>query len=259
MFLSILIPVFDGRIHLLDLTLQSIKRQNVSISYEIIILNDGTRNNGSEDLATKYGCKYIFTGQRNTEEKIYWRTAAFSFNIGIRQAKGDLIILQEPEVYHFDNNHINKLIMPHLEKINNIATHPKRVYIDTGVLLDKIEKQEVLNDDVLQQVVNNYHSYFWYSLCLKKETLLNVNGIDEAFLGQCFDDGQFFDVLVNSGVKFIPTDSDCIHLFHPRQHTPHWQYNKDLYDLLKNNTKNNLSKPNWGQNDWVNIWGESGV
>ncbi len=257
MYLSILIPTFDGRIYpYLDLTLQSIKKQNIlSVEYEIIVLNDGTLGNGSEVLAKKYGCKYIFTGQRNinNKNKIYWRTAAFSFNIGIKKSLGDIILCQEPEVYILDVNQVEKMIQLHIKE-DKIAVHPKKVYIDTGVLLDIIKNGNLPSRQLLDQIQNSYHEYFWYSLMLKKKDLLATNGWEETMHGECYDDGLFYDVLKNYGIKFIPLDSECVHMFHVRQNTPHHEYNKKRYEELRNNCKNNLTVPNWGNNEWVNFW-----
>jgi cellulose synthase/poly-beta-1,6-N-acetylglucosamine synthase-like glycosyltransferase len=214
--LSILIPVFDGRVDLLELTLQSIKRQSIMIDYEIIILNDGTKNNQSEQLASKYNCKYIFTGQRNINNRIYWRSASWPFNIGIKECTRDLLLLQEPEVYHLNNNSINQLVALHLKE-ENIVTHLNRVYIDDKSILQTIKDNRKITKELLAKFQNNYHAHYWYSLCIRKSILIEMRGISELMYGSCYDDGLFYDQLINKKLKFIKIESaEAVHLFHPR-------------------------------------------
>jgi glycosyltransferase involved in cell wall biosynthesis len=256
MFLSVLIPVFDGRVHLLEYTLQSIKKQSISIESEIIILNDGTLNNGSEELAKKYNTKYIFSGHRNVNGKIYWRTAGYAFNIGVKQCKGDLLLFQEPEVFHLNSDHINKLIEPHLTT-DKIATHPEQVYIDTGVLLDIVKKNQIPSKEILSNFVNNYHCWFWYSLCMKKQIIYDINGFSESEMpGSCYDDADFYERLINYGIKFISIkDLLTIHLFHPRTTVGHHDYNKIQYEKLKGTIIRNQNH-NWGTNEWINFFND---
>jgi glycosyltransferase involved in cell wall biosynthesis len=248
MKLSIIIPTFNGRVTLLEHTLKSIRRQSTDFDYEILIVNDGTSNNGSKELAEKYNAEYIFSGQRNENGIIKWRSAAWAINLGIRRAKGELILINEPEVYHTNLRHLQKLVDPHLDN-KNIASHPEKVLIDTNILLREIENGREPSEELQQQIVNFYHAHFFYSLCLSKQSLLNVNGMDEGFTCGCYDDLLFDTILRNSGVKYHPIEGlNCIHLFHPRASTPNWALNKERYERLKDNVINNVETPNWGIN-----------
>jgi len=252
MKLEILIPVFDGRVDLLNYALQSIKTQKIEISYTITILNDGKEDNKSKELANKYDCNYIFTGQRNVNQ-IYWRSAAWPFNIGIKQSKADLILLQEPEVYHIYNNSINEMVAPHLTEMN-IATHLKKIYIDNNTILPILQNNQKIRKENLDKIENNYHAHFWYSLCLKKETLIEMRGISELMHGSCYDDGLFYDQLINRKIKFTAIDkAEAVHLYHPRINCRFHEYNKQKYEELKN-TKINNKNIDWGMNKWINFF-----
>jgi hypothetical protein len=202
----------------------------------------------------KLKIKYIFLGQRNINEinKLYWRDAGFAINYGLKHCSGELVLINEAEVYNIDCNQINKMIEPHLTQ-QKLITHPKRVYIDTGILLNQIEKGIEPTTEVLSKIENFYHAHFHYSIMLYKKELINIGGWDEDFLGSCYTDGDINDRLEMNGMKFVPLDLECIHLFHPRINCIGWDYNKRLYEERKNIIIRNQDKQ-WGMNIWHNIF-----
>ena len=114
--LSLILPCFF-RAKLLNLSLWSIVQQKIKYDLEIVVLNDCIKDN-TEEICSKYkdklNIKYIFTGQRNENSFIHTRIPGFAINIGVKQCKGEIIILSSPEVFHL-NNSINLIVEPLLK------------------------------------------------------------------------------------------------------------------------------------------------
>ena len=114
MKVSIILPCFK-RMNYLNYSLWSLSQQNISYDIETIILNDYLSNGEAESICNKYkdklNIRYIFTGQRHTKEKIIRRDQGFVLNIGVKKAKGDIIILTGNGIFHL-NNSIDLIVNP---------------------------------------------------------------------------------------------------------------------------------------------------
>jgi predicted glycosyltransferase involved in capsule biosynthesis len=257
--LSILICTFSGRQHLLDLTLLSLEKQVISHKYEIIVIDDGIPEDGVKLICNKHpllNIRYVFLGQRNInpENRTYWRDAGFALNWGIKNCNSELLLFHEAEIYCLDNKHIEKMITPHLER-DKIITHPSKVYIDTGILLNVIKNNIEPSKELLNQIQNFYHAHFHYSLMIRREHMINIGGWDEKYLGQCWTDGNLDNRLRRYGMNYVPVESECIHLYHDRINTPNHKYNQALYDEdEKNQVIIANGNKDWGQNNWKNIF-----
>ena len=86
-----------NRGHLLRKSLECYANQLLSVPFEIIVLDDGSSDDTEDvvrDWANDIDIKYVALW---TNKKV-WRDCAMTLNMGIRAAKGDVIICTHPEV-----------------------------------------------------------------------------------------------------------------------------------------------------------------
>ena len=93
---SIIIPTFN-RNELLKYGLTSISKQVTAFPYEIIILNEYI-DDESSILAKQFNARYIITRPEMTKETVSWRCPGYAINHGVKQAKGEYIIIACPEI-----------------------------------------------------------------------------------------------------------------------------------------------------------------
>ena len=244
MQLSILIPTYL-RNHLLEIGLQSIKDQNITVPYEVIVLNDAQPDE-SENICNNFNAQYIFTGQRNTEQ-LKWRCPGFAINIGIKEALGELILITSPEIYYLTPNCLNKMIELALSNTKSL-TIPEIGYDDA--------KNTFFNNLDLNRC-NFLNIEYPFCMLIHKRELLDIGGYDEAFTGFAYDDSDITHRLLRNGCIYQKAlEQKIVHLFHgERTNTSRigllnrpqaLQYNKDLYLKSLNIIKRNVNKK-WGK------------
>src|SRR5437868_2541424 len=93
---SVVLSTYN-RSHLLCRSLTCYAQQQLNVPFEIIVIDDGSEDDTSE-LCNTYAhhidLKYI----RLHKPAGLWRDCATTINMGIRAAKGDLVIPTHPEV-----------------------------------------------------------------------------------------------------------------------------------------------------------------
>lgn len=260
---SIIIPSFN-KVKLLEHTLNAYVEQDKPFPYEIIILNDyllddsTTVNMATETLVSKFLNKlnifYLFSGKRNTKEEIKWRIPGFAFNIGVKKATGNIILLTCPEIYPMTKDCLLKTITPLLSK-EKIITHPISVKDDRN---EEFLKDLENNHGKLTKTIVDYEKLEplkeWYPffLAMHKKEYIDIGGFDEDFLGNCYDDADIYNRLKLNGCTFLPIEeSKVLHLFHQRldytseQIMKEQEYNKKLYYERENIIIRNVGR-DWG-------------
>jgi hypothetical protein len=245
---SILITTFK-RDHLLKWNLKSLARQNIDYDFEVVILDEYHETENMKALVLEYidvlNIRYINTG-KNKKAPDEWRVPGFAFNIGIKQAFGDYIILSCAEIYSKGNT-INELIKPLLTNLKILST-PNNFYDDrTGDYLKCLEKG--LPEKL--PIGSNLNKLLPFFMAFSKSELFDIGGYDEDFKGIAREDDNFIGRLKNNGCKYAFVNSEAIHLFHERfdyqkiDIKPFVMYNDKLYKERLNDKKANVSK-NWG-------------
>lgn len=96
-----IVTAYYNRKLLFKRTLDSLRFYENKFEFEIIAVDDGSSNaERLEDLIVEY--PYLRVHRILPEEKWY-SNPCIPFNIGIALARGEKIILQNPECYHFNN------------------------------------------------------------------------------------------------------------------------------------------------------------
>lgn len=248
MKVSIIIPSFK-RAHLLQWNLLSLSKQTIPFDFETIVLNDGLPDE-TEQLCAAFkdhlNLKYIFTGKRNNPNKIIWRVPGFVLNIGVKQAKGDIIVICCAEMFHI-NNTIELLAKAVDDKVIAIP----KAKDDNGAFLRVLTNNKGrfnLAEYELQPPLENVK--FPFLIAMKWDEFVSIGGYDEDFTGTDYDDTDFVGRLVKNGCVYKETEAQTIHLWHPRlsmtaERVPRFQHNKKLYEDRQGIVLRNVGRE-WG-------------
>lgn len=243
---SIIIPTFQ-RDDLLELTLP-ITVNYLPIDSEIVVINDGLPGR-TKEICQKNGVKYLFSGKRNII-KLRWRCSSWAYNIGIKQAKYENLILTCPEMLHL-NNCIQFLSGSLKDKE---ITIPVDAMDDLkGIYLNYFKKYRK-HDEQIYQSCSKLNTKLNFLVGIKKWILLEIGGFDEDFIGHAFDDTDLMGRLVDYGCQYTKTKAKTIHLYHNRHqqagrnedYNEKFQYNKNLFESRKGQIIRNQGK-SWGE------------
>lgn len=259
-----IVTAYYNRKALFEKTLQSIDRQikEFGLLIEVIAVDDGSKEEERlEDLVVKYPfLKIIYLDPKNK----WYKNSCIPFNKGFKEAKGDKIIIQNPECYHFNNI---------LEYTKNNLT--ENVYLSFGCYsLGKEETNRldflVKEKSILNVISENNHSVKmdglngWYNhsihrplayhfcCAISRKDLIDLGGFDERYaLGVGEDDIELVHRIKLKGTKIKFID-DCIVL-----HQNH--YNIDYSDLNKIfEEKKNIYEHNrnifFNVTNYLNVW-----
>lgn len=244
-------------------TLRSIN-QSKHKNIELIVVDDNSDPSHSlDDLAKQY--PFFKLIKISSKEKTHTNPCV-PYNIGIRKATGDIIVLQNPECLHVGD--IMTDITNSLDEKTYIAYSCYALSDDLtnklyglGGEFEKI-KAFVLSLPQKTFVLNN--KYGWYNhpvhrpmgyhflSAITKENMNKLNGFDERYKdGLSYDDDELLERIKRLGLKItIPTHVFAIHQFHSwfnrdNNSSNFWELVHKNENLLKNVTKReNIIKAN---------------
>lgn len=249
--ISLILPSYK-RADLLNLGLWSISKQQIDCSLEIIVLNEGG------DRETYGVCehyrKYFNLRHIESNPSGESRNLVFSSNIGIKEARGDIVILSCPEMFHIGNT-LNSLIAPLISN-KNIISIPNYVLFDSlGEIKNKLQNNLTTEIDY-RKLKNGEHERYAATLPffmgIPKSILLEIGGYDEDFIGIGGEDDDLTRRLIASNLSYHRTNSILIHLYHPKSfdETTKNSNPKYLYNLNLLQTKTTIIR-NEGR-EWGN-------
>ena len=235
---SVIIPTYN-RLNELELTLNSLLAQKCKYKFEVIVADDGSKEN-TKSIVDKY------VGQLNIrycyQEDLGFRAGA-ARNMGIRLSNGDICIF-------IDNGIIlhSRALESHID-VHKMKTAPCVVigYV-YAFLVDEeriAELLEIITNNTPDDAINIMHdngfhdtreTYYqelgydlskWpapFTICwscnisVKKEMLIEVGMFDEFFVGWGHEDQELGISLYRSNVEFILSqEASSIHFPHEKQ------------------------------------------
>ncbi len=224
MQLSILTPSFN-RSDLLHYGLSSIAKQEYVINnknnMEVIILDDGYDDGKTKKVAEAYKDKlninYVFTGERH-RIKPMWRMPGFAINIGSKIAKGNLLMINDAEMFHSDS-----LIQRSIEPFISCDYKCKLMVIPHGIddlsssILNKVKQYD---DGIFRNEYLNMgpalNTRMPFTMTIRKSDFIDIGGYDEDFTGMSMDDDDITDRLLQYGCEYKYIYANTIHLYHDR-------------------------------------------
>ena len=249
-----IVTAYYNRKELFKNTLDSIVKSNFK-DIEVIAVDDCSDDSHRiEDLIVDYPFLKVI----RLEKKDKW------YNIGFKEAKGDIIIIQNPECYHF-----NDIISYTIENLKKEEYFSFSCYsldrISTENIHSILNNNFVINKPITHDGDNGWYNHsiyrpVGYHFCsaIHKENLDDLGGFDERYAdGIAFDDDELL-VRINKKdlkIKIIDTHS-VLHQWHYSSNN-YQKYNaSELINknrmLLHNTTmKENTYKVN--QNNYESI------
>lgn len=194
-------------------TLKSIERSEVK-DIEVIAVDDGSNDaNRIEILQNRF--PFLKVIRLEAKDK-WWRNPCVPFNIGIKAAKGDIILLQNPECKHHSD------ILSHV--VNNVNDDNYISYCTYALQPGETEKPNKFDNGRWYTHQIHRPAYFHFCAALTKFNMDKLNGFDERFApGFDWDDNEIVERIKRLGVKLIITDETDLAL---HQHHDSFFYSK---------------------------------
>lgn len=196
------VTAYYNRKKLFVRTLDSMKPYYGKIDFEVIVADDGSdESERLEDLQSEYPFLRVI---RLEKENKWYKNPCIPFNVAFSEVKGDKVIIQNPECYHFGpilefvdknlkQNHYLSFGCFSLDKEN---TNNDSLFTNKGHIKDLIlenDKTFVKNGD-LGWYNHSKHRPEAYHFCaaMTKKDLYDLGGFDERFAnGVGYDDDEF--------------------------------------------------------------------
>ena len=222
-------------------TIQKSKHKN----FEIIIVDDCSdpeHNIDSIEELFDFDIKLI----KISKEEKTWINPCRAYNIGIKQAIGDIIMLQNPEVCHLgdcikfvhDNLQTNQWLTFNCYGLGNYSHNEilYDIYETTDDYFTEINKKIIITDmiggnSVARNDVQGWLSYYpsfytayHYCSAIYRDDLINkMNGgfCEDYQFGIAYDDNDFIKYLIHNQFQFVTTNFTAdkpfvIHQFHDK-------------------------------------------
>lgn len=219
-----IVTAYYNRKKLFINTLLSISKQlnDYPLSLEVIAVDDGSdENERLEDLTEKFSFLKVI---RLEKENKWYTNSCIPFNIGIEEALGEIIILQNPECLHYgdilqfalknvnNNNYLSfscfslgiestnnlNLLLENSSKIQKLMLENNVGYIGDG--LDCWYNHSITNP-------KGYH----FCSAITRKNLFDLGGFDERFArGIAFDDNELLHRIKLKGLKIKIIDNPIV-------------------------------------------------
>jgi glycosyltransferase involved in cell wall biosynthesis len=252
-----IVTAFYNRKKLFHNTLKTIEQSKFKDLVEIIVVDDASNdNNRIDDFPNlfKLDIKVI----RVEPKDKWWVNPCIPFNIAIKAAKNDIIIIQNPECMHFGeiieytlNNMKDNLYLSfgaysidefNTNKINKINFDSPTCKNQIGKIISPLKDGPLLKDGTNAWYNHSVYRPLMLHFCnaIMKKDLDDLGGFDERFApGFAWDDNEFIWRIKN--IKKMDTKiidrPFVIHQFHGVSNYNNKQQlftkNANLYNLVK--------------------------
>ncbi len=242
-----IVTAYYNRKKLFERTLKSIARQNFDKGLEVIAVDDGSdEHERLEDLTVQFPFLKVIRLEKKNK---WYQNSCIPFNIGFRAAKGDKVILQNPECLHFGN--ILEYTENNLTDTNYLSfacfsldkdsTENLDLLLETPTEITAIIQKDdhiILNDGDAGWYNHSVHRPEAYHFCtaISKKSLQKLKGFDERFaLGIAYDDNELIErVKALLQIKFVDEEI-VLHQNHYSQNSTSFQNRENKARLYRFN------------------------
>ncbi|MDF2552046.1 MAG: hypothetical protein K0R77_1321 [Chryseobacterium sp.] len=242
-----IVTAYYNRKKLFERTLKTIARQNFDKGLEVIAVDDGSdEHERLEDLTAQFPFLKVIRLEKKNK---WYQNSCIPFNIGFRAAKGDKVILQNPECLHFGN--ILEYTENNLTDTNYLSfacfsldkdsTENLDLLLETPTEITAIIQKDdhiILNDGDAGWYNHSVHRPEAYHFCtaISKKSLQKLKGFDERFaLGIAYDDNELIErVKALLRIKFVDEEI-VLHQNHYSQNSTSFQNRENKARLYRFN------------------------
>ncbi|WP_312303237.1 glycosyltransferase family 2 protein [Chryseobacterium sp.] len=219
-----IVTAYYNRKKLFENTLSSIVSQSPdpSMELEVIAVDDGSdEEERLEDLTEQY--PFLKVIRLEKADKWYFNSC-IPFNIGFREAKGDIVILQNPECLHYGD--VLKYAQKHINDNNYISFSCFSLGIESTDNLHTLLKnpgklQKLMADNNVGYIGDGLDCWYNHSVtnpkayhfcaAITKKNLYDLGGFDERFArGIAFDDNEFLHRVKLKGLQIEIIDQPIV-------------------------------------------------
>ena len=198
MNISFVTPTHD-RAEQLANTLTQIRIQTRQ-PLEVIVVQDGFDDGSTERACKQYG--FVRHIVRKNRPDTVWSNPAIPFNIGIRQAQGDIIIIQPPEVRFTKPTDLESLVAPVEADANTVAFSICEALKPDGSHMNWFTHDRISPSGL-------------FCTAMRREKLLALGGFEESYIGYGFEDWDLCWRIQNSGSMLVWAKGVIVqHQFH---------------------------------------------
>ncbi|MBM4055978.1 MAG: glycosyltransferase [Planctomycetes bacterium] len=200
---SVIVPAYNAE-KIIGQCLQALKQQNYpSESYEIILVNDGSRDETGK-VAQNFNIKYFWQGNQGP---------ATARNKGAKEAKGEIILFTDSDCVP-DPNWIKEMIAPFNDQnvmaVKGAYRNKQKSIVARFAQLEFEERFEMLKKAESIDMVDTYSAGF------RKETFLQLGGFDTSFPVANNEDTELSYRMSKMGYKMVfNPNAIVVHLGHP--------------------------------------------
>jgi glycosyltransferase involved in cell wall biosynthesis len=211
------VTAYYNRKKLFKRTLKSMLPHYGIIDFEVIAVDDGSdEHERLEDLKGEFPFLSVI---RLEKENKWYRNPCIPFNVGFENVKGDKVILQNPECYHFG------AILPYIDKnladnnylsfgcysLDKKHTDNEKLFFDKERIEETIKSNDytVKIDGELGWYNHSVHRPVAFHFCaaLTYKDLFDLGGFDPRYaMGVGFDDNEFVWRIRQKGMKISVID-----------------------------------------------------
>lgn len=255
-----IVTAYYNRKKLFIRTLESIAKTSLKEGFEVIAVDDGSKEEERlEDLVSVFPFLRVI---RLESKNKWYSNSCIPFNIGFKLAKGDKIIIQNPECLHYDD--ILKFTNDNLKSSEYLSFGCYSLDKQTTENLDEILQQENQIEKVIQEggintefdgdsgwYNHSLHRPVGYHFCtaITKKDLNCLGGFDERFsLGIAYDDDEFLK-RIKMILKIVFVDSHIV------LHQNHYSPKSTSYEN-RVNKHNLISRNKFAFNNKSNIFSQ---
>jgi len=227
MKVSIIITTYNRAGHLRRGLQSLFTRCTKPADVEVLVIDDGSNDETervySEFKDSNWNIRYIYNHNPG------YSSCSLAKNIGIKQAKGELLIFTEPEILY-----VTDIVSQHLawhRKVNNYLISAGTIYFVFAKKVMTLTWQELQNPKLIterkevQEWGKDFPSAYdirvrrnefgLYCSSIRKENLMRIGGYDEGFQNWGFNDIDVLDRLNRIGIKEVSDNNIiCVHLAH---------------------------------------------
>lgn len=245
--ISIVTAYFNRRDLLINTLLSIIKSEVKDI--EVIVVDDcSSEDQRVEDLCDIFSFLRVI---RIEPHQKWYKNPCVPFNIGFKEAKGDIIIIQNPECYHYDD--VLSYVSNNLKESDYFSFACYSLSKSKNLNLLEYTKADFFNNrsaDTWGDDAWYNHSIYrpvGYHFCsaIFKSELKKLGGFDERYAhGLCFDDNEILERIKRKGMNLVIVDEKkVLHQWHDsvsynlENHVNLQNINRDLfYNITMNET-----------------------
>lgn len=195
----------------LPATLRSLQQQTYR-NLEILVVEADHDGGKTEELCQRFGVGYLRRWNKAD------RRTAVTNNIGIRAARGEIVIVQSAECRHESADTVELLIAPIIED-PSVSTFPR--------VLDLNENGAAFAWKFHPDM--HPHCFITFCQAFARQAAVAIGAFDEEYVGWGFEDNDFNFRLQFSGVQCRHVPAVVAHQWHPSLATAEPSQRADYY------------------------------